>query len=319
MNWSYSTHQVMRRCQRQLVFQYVIASAQASDPLRREVFLLKQLQSQAAWRGSVIHRVLATDFLDALRARSVPDTGTLARSARDLAAQQFAFSAERRYREGGMSKHRAGALYCALYEHDHGIPLSEDALEAAFETIDVAFARLAAAGDFVDYLRRGSRHFSELALTFPFAGGTVKATVDLLVEFAGPRVAVVDWKIGSSVTSDYSKQLLLYALAVERCGRWPGVRALDVELWEANLLQGDIRRRAIDQTAVSEVEDYAYRGMRELEALVGGVGADVDVTEFDVAARPVVCSFCNFASVCLDAAVAVTQPTQAESVQETLW
>lgn len=76
----------------------------------------------------------------------------------------------------------------------------------------------------------------------------------------------MDWKIGESETSDYSRQLLVYALAVARSGQWPGVDAEAVRLSEVNLLKNQIRQHAVTQERLEEAEDFACRGVSELRA-----------------------------------------------------
>lgn len=95
-----------------------MASHNAKDPERREAYILKQLQHVNAWQGSLVHRVLATKFLAALRSGWPMDFDDLAAAAYELALRQFGFSANRRYREPGQSKRAAGGDYCALFEHE---------------------------------------------------------------------------------------------------------------------------------------------------------------------------------------------------------
>lgn len=77
MKWSYSGHRAMRTCQRQFSFAHIMASHNARDPERREAHILKQLQQLTAWQGSVVHRILATDFLRALQVGASVDWAAL--------------------------------------------------------------------------------------------------------------------------------------------------------------------------------------------------------------------------------------------------
>src|SRR2546426_7635325 len=102
----------MQRCQRQLIFGHMMASHNARDPQRREAHLLKQLQHLSAWQGSVVHRVLATEFLVTLRERRALDPGAFTAAAQELAQRQYTFSVTKRYREPAQSKSAAGQEYC---------------------------------------------------------------------------------------------------------------------------------------------------------------------------------------------------------------
>src|SRR4051794_24761769 len=108
MRWSYSAHTTLRRCQRQYIFGHMMAAHNAKDPLRREAYILKQLQQVSAWQGSVVHAVLASQFVPALRIGRAPRPSALCPAAIDLARRQFAFSAAKRYREPGLTKSAAG-------------------------------------------------------------------------------------------------------------------------------------------------------------------------------------------------------------------
>src|SRR5436190_7051634 len=164
MKWSVSAHNSMRRCQRLFVFGQVVASHKARDPLRREAYLLKQLQSLSTWQGSIVHKVLATTFLSDVRAGRVIDPAALSAAAHDIARRQFAFSAARRYREPGQTKGAAGDEYCALYEHEYGQDISSEQLDTVYATITRCFEHLAGHEAFLAQLSASSAHLAELPL-----------------------------------------------------------------------------------------------------------------------------------------------------------
>ena len=320
MKWSVSAHNAMRRCQRLFVFGQVMASHNARDPLRREAYLLKQLQSLSTWQGSIVHKVLATTFLSDVRAGRAIDPAALSSAAHDLARRQFAFSAARRYREPGQTKGAAGDAYCALFEHEYGQDISPEQLDIVYATITHCFEHLAGQEAFLARLSAGSGHLAEQPLNFSLAGATITATPDLIYIGANGRLVVVDWKVAGSETSDYSWQLLVYALAVARCGRWPTVDAEAIELYEANLLRNQVRQHPVSAQRLQEAEDFIYRSLVEREALVGKDRFDdLDLDEFEVAERPGTCYHCNFGSLCLRQLEAAGCSEEARMVQERLW
>src|SRR5207248_158777 len=91
----------MRTCQRRLFLGNAMASHAARDVNRREAYLLIQLSQLAAWQGSIVHRVLATDFQKIVQSGRSIDPAALTATACHLARRQFAFSEARRYREPG--------------------------------------------------------------------------------------------------------------------------------------------------------------------------------------------------------------------------
>ena len=320
MKWSVSAHNVMRRCQRLFVFGQVMAAHNARDPLRREAYLLKQLQSISTRQGSIVHKVLATSFLSDVRAGRAIDPAALSAAAHDLARRQFAFSAARRYREPGQTKGAAGDEYCALYEHEYGQDISPEQLDMVYTTITRCFEHLAGQETYLARLSAGSAHLAELPLNFSLAGATITATLDLVYLGANGQLVVVDWKVARSETSDYSWQLLVYALAVARCGRWPTVNAEAIELYEANLLRNQVRQHPVSAQRLQEAEDFIYRSLVEREALIGKDRFDdLDLNEFEVAERPGTCYHCNFGSLCLRQLEEAGCSEEAQMVQERLW
>jgi len=320
MKWSISAHNAMRRCQRLFVFGQLMASHNARDQLRREAYLLKQLQSISTWRGSIVHKVLATAFLSDVQEGRAIDPAGLSSVAHDLARRQFAFSAAKRYREPGQTKGASGDEYCALYEHEYGQEIPPEQLDTVYATITRCFEHLAGQEAFLARLSAGSAHLAEQPLNFSLAGATITATLDLVYRDANGRLVVVDWKVADSETSDYSWQLLVYALAVARCGRWPTVRADAIELYEANLLRNQVHQHSISAQRLQEAEDFIYRSLVERDALVGKDRFDdLDLDEFEVAERPGTCYHCNFGSLCLRQLEEAGCSDKAQMVQERLW
>ena len=320
MKWSYSVHTAMRRCQRLLAFAHVMASHNARDPQRREAYILKQLQHLSAWQGSLVHKVLATTFLEDLRATRPVNPPALAAAAQDLARRQLAFSAARRYREPGQTKRAAGDAYCALSEHELGWEISPQVLRGVHATIRRCFENLAAQTNFLARLYAGFGHMAECPLTFRFNEASVAATPDLVFLRAEGQPTVVDWKITEGETNDYSRQVLIYALAVARCGHWSRVSAEAIELYEVNLLKNRIRQHRVTDERLEETEDFIYRSIMELKTLVGdGRFGELDLDEFEVAEQPATCSHCHFRLLCIRQLEATGRAAEAQMVQGRLW
>lgn len=320
MRWSYSVHMAMRRCQRLLVFAHVMASHNARDPERREAYILKQLQHLSAWQGNLLHSVLATDFLADLRAARPLNPTALSEAALDLALRQLAFSAAGRYRQPGQTKRAAGDEYCALSAHEYGWEITPDTLREMYTHITRCFENLATQTQFLAHVYAGLEHVAEQPLTFRLNGATVAATPDLVFLRPEGQPTVVDWKVAESETSDYSRQVLIYALAVARSGHWPGVSAEAIELYEVNLLKNRIYQHPVTAERLEETEDFIYRSLVELDTLVGhGRFGDVDLDEFEVAEKPGTCSHCHFRSLCIRRLEATGRAAEAHMVQRRLW
>jgi hypothetical protein len=320
VKWSYSSHRMMRKCQRQYAFARLVAAHNATDPNRREAYILKQLQSLAAWQGSIVHKVLASDFLADLRAGRLPDATRLTDAAHNLATRQFAFSEARRYREPGMSKAAAGNDYCALFDHERGREVAPVALESTFATISDCFHNLAGKRAFLEELLSGYGHEAELRVRFNLDDVNVESQLDLVFWRPDRGLSVVDWKVSREETSENAFQLLTYAIAASRSQRWPGISATDIHLYEANLLKNEIRAHSASAERLEEAEDFIYRGVLGFKALLGnGTVSESDLEEFEVANKPTTCMYCNFGPLCIERLETTCRISDAEVIQGRLW
>jgi hypothetical protein len=306
MRWSYSTQRTLERCHRQLAFAQVVAAHNARDPERREAYVLRQIQSVAAWQGSLVHAVLATQVRDALRwGRSIrPDR--LTRAVRTLATRQWAFSAARQYRLPGQSKASGGAAYCALDLHERGATAGPDIIDAVAAVAQRCFTHLAQQTELLEVLRGSSRLTTEVPLTSQMAGVRVVATPDLLATHEDGGLAIVDWKVSAYEESRHSRQLGLYALLALRSGRWPALTLETLRLYEVNLWQDRIHVHTVDEEQMRDAAAYVEHGVRGLRRVLGeGTYAHLDLDGLAIAPAAETCAGCSFAGLCvrrLDAA-----------------
>ncbi len=324
MKWSHSAHVAMRRCQRLFAIGHIMASPTAKDPDRREAYILKQLQPLANWQGSLVHQVLASRFFadHVIAGRSV-DAAALTAAAQDLARRQFAFSAARRYREPGMTKSAAGDAYCALLDHEQGREILPERLTALHANLARCFQNLASQRELLAMIATGFDHRAELRLTFRLGDWRLPvatATLDLVFLQPDGGLGIVDWKVGESRTSDHGRQLFTYALAVDRSGYWPGVVPEAIELYEVNLLTNHMRQHPVTAERLDEAEDFVYRSLVEMDALVDGhAGEDLDLSEFEVADNPMSCQYCNVGPLCVRLLKETGRLAEAVAIQGRLW
>lgn len=300
MWWSPTTHRIMRICQRQLVYDQKIASPTTNDSVRREAFLLRQLQTLPEWHGTLVHLTMQHGLTPRLRDRRSFNAEDLTRYAVALAARQWDFSERRRFREEGMVKTAQGEEYCALEVHEAEPFLSKaEALQEVEAFVQDCFHHLMEQSDLIARLQRGFGFVAEHQLTFPLNGATVRATPDLVFRLPENRLCIVDWKAVSSETDDYANQLYLYALAALRSERWSSIEPENILLCEANLLLGRVREYAVTRERLAAAEDFAYASIREMTTLLAGVSKnDFQIEDYETAEKATTCALCAFRSLC---------------------
>lgn len=301
MKFSFSSERCFRRCQRQYYFREIAAWHNAKDPLRREAFVLKQLKTIELWRGSLVHRGIERFVVPAMEAGVAVDWGSAADQTVDMARRQFRFSAERKYRQKGLSKAAAGDDYCALLPHERGEAVGDGELAEVEGVVRTAYANLAQIGEFWAGVRGVRRFFAELPLVTDYEGAKVEGHVDLMYFRGFGRPTIVDWKLyEGSGGSDAAHQTALYAWLLCRMPNWRVTDPTQVELLEVQLL-GDARliRHRCDAATLELMEDRLYRGIDDVRSLTGGLAyADVGVEDFGYAASPGTCAFCPFRRLC---------------------
>ena len=300
LEWAFSTHGRMRRCQRQLFFGSIAAWHNAKDPLRRESFLLSQVKSLDAWRGNLVHKAIELFVVPCWQARQVVPWEAVIQQTRDLGTRQFAFSEKRRYREAGMSKSKAGDEYCALFGHEFGLAPTAADLEATLKSVERSLANLAGMESFLNHVAGRSFYRSEATISAEYNGVRIQGVIDLVFSGAYGRYGVVDWKdYAASSTTEARLQMSLYAWLLCKASTWRVSAPESIELWEINLGLPAARQHRIDQVAFDELEDFIYRSTEELRVLCGdGTYRATDLENYEYTENPNSCRFCPYQNVC---------------------
>jgi CRISPR/Cas system-associated exonuclease Cas4 (RecB family) len=300
LEWAFSTHGRMRRCQRQLFFGSIAAWHNAKDPLRRESFLLSQVKSMDAWRGNLVHQAIQSFVVPRWQSRQAVPWDSVIQGTRDLGARQFAFSEKRRYREVGMSKSKAGDEYCALFGHEFGIAPPEKELEETLNSVERSLRNLAGMEKFLAHVVGRNFYRSETAVSAEYNGVRIQGVIDLVFSGAYGHYGVVDWKdYSASSTTEARLQMSLYAWLLCKAPTWRVSQPENIELWEINLGLPSAQPYHLDQSDFDELEDFLYRSTEALRALSGdGVYRAGDLENYEYTENPNSCRFCPYQNVC---------------------
>ncbi len=258
--------------------------------------MLNKLRGLDEWRGHVVHLALEHHFVPSLKERRMLSCEELTAETLRLAERQFLFSQRGNYKKAEGDKN--GLDYLALREHEYGLAIRDDRLETIYQQIRQCYEFLYSQTRFLDFLQQANWYTSEPGLDFYLDGQKIIAKLDLVLSYRNSKLCIIDWKIGESQTSDYSRQLELYAMAALK--KWPNFKVEDLLLVEANLLQGEIKKHSIDADGLLEIEDFIFRSLSDIKALTANRPyPEQELSDYDFANSPGSCHFCKFERLCV--------------------
>jgi hypothetical protein len=298
-----------RRCARQWSYDTLIASAHVKpDSPRREVHLLSQVQSVAAWRGNLVDQIITRRVLPAIEKGWHVKPCNLLAYARTMFHDQLVFARQNRMREPGMTKEKAADSFAALASVEYGLGLSEDEVEQAWTDVEKALTNLLEMQELLALMQKADKLIAQRPLTFPHFQVNFRAVPDVIAFFTDEPPLIVDWKVHFKGTHDYRLQLAAYALALIRCNphsdfpcslsRWSPT---DIRLIEAQLLTQQQREYKLSDDDIAEVDDYiADAAIEMMLAADGKSNGDIDPFDFPVTANPENCRWCPFRRICTE-------------------
>ncbi len=293
MVWSFSAHGSFRKCPRQWFYKRVYSNSRSKDLLRREAHRLSKLESIQAWRGKIVDTIISQTIIPSLKWKQPCNLD----NARKKADQLFAV---------GRAQRAAGNGGVGFFEAEYGLPLNEESFTNARAEIHAALDNLYKAGPLWTSLQLATVLVPQRPLSFKNGQASVRVVPDLIA-FQTPRApAVFDWKVNAYPMRDYWLQLVTGAIGVTRCNPhrdWPHAAARhdphEVELFEVQLLTGDVRAHSITEADVQDAEDFISISAGQMElAFDGREPKDIRPEEFPVASEPRTCQTCPFKKPC---------------------
>jgi hypothetical protein len=209
---------------------------------------------------------------------------------------------------------RAADVSCRLFEHEYGIDLPEDQLEALTnetsnwiecflgwaEDVDLRKAVAAASQCWID-----PDTFGPSAPGFRIEGRQVLVKVDLALKTRHGMFEIWDWKTGKLRESN-PRRIDPAALQVNVYQLWPHLQfGVPLENIRAHLVYV-ARQPAEDMVHEidADIREYVLSIVRRsLDRVVlfsgRGTAADLDIEDFDYATAPGMCRTCSFKRICL--------------------
>lgn len=293
MIWSFSAHSSFRKCPRQWFYKRSYANSRANDPLRREAQRLSKLEGLRAWRGKIVDTIISEVIIPSLRWNTPCSVDQAKTKADQLFLQQRA--------------QRIGTNREAIFfEVEYGLPLTEELFADAREEIHTALDNFYKAEPVWALLKQAKTLVPQRPLSFKHGAVSVRVVPDLICFHTSRAPAVLDWKVNTYPMRDYWLQLVTGAMGVTRCNAhrdWPiGAakrNAHEVELFEVQLLTGDIRSHMISENDVHDAEDFISISSAEMGlACAGCKPSDLRPEDFPVTCEPKTCQFCPFKKLC---------------------
>lgn len=304
MNWSISISKVFSSCPRKWAY-YQIAHWQPSNPFKRGLYLLKQLKSIYAWRGSIVDTVIENNVVPRLRSGIIPEKDEIIEHSRRLVEQQLEFGLQSRHKEPGMTKTKGGDDYCAFYDIEYGDKLNADKLQVAKTDIELALTNLLDSDILQEISTKRCHLISQRRITTKFDGMTVISVPDLIVFYDDGPPMIIDWKVHAYRNTDYGLQLGIYGYvlskskphrdfpvrAMQHCGK-----ACDMRLIEFQLLRNQVKTYTLCDSDICDIEDYIHSSGEKMQYLSQISG--MDLNQFPTTNFSNTCLPCQFKKVC---------------------
>jgi len=306
MKWSISKSKMFRECQRKWYYYEIMASHGKKDHSRREVFLLKQLQSVYAWRGSLVDTVIETLIVPKIGFNNFPSEQEVIDYSMQLVERQLEFGKAKKHLCQDITKSSAG--YCAFYEIAYNGGLKEEEIDKAKEDIRNALTNLMRSDLISEFRREKPYLVAQRKITLDFNGTTISCTPDLIAFYRDRPPKIVDWKVHTFGNTQYWLQLGVYGFVLSKTkphndfSRYLSEHPADptgFDLVEYQLLNNTQRRYTLSQQDLIDIEDYIFQSITQMNRLLGEKKyGEIEVNKFQTAYSPDSCKKCQFKHVC---------------------
>ena len=293
-SWSFSRNSTFETCKRRYYYERygMWGGWEAADGTRtRTLYLLRQVTSRAAWRGSSVHGMIE-QILKGLRTtrRLLPLSEAVDR-LRERMRSDFRASKQGLYRT---DPKRA----CRLFEHEYRITVSDEAWRETYETAERCLRLFYTGGPLRLCQDVGVDHWLDVEelVDFTHEGAKVWAKPDFAYRQPSGAPAIIDWKTGRLDPLRESRQAAVFAFYAAH--RWNAAPET-VQVSEWSLADG--ARKVVQVTADFLVSTAAYIRERiaAMQALLRDPDGNIAVEDdFPMVESPEVCRWCNFRRIC---------------------
>lgn len=260
------------------------------DPVARELYILKNLQTRQMWAGDKVHQAVEQALLAARKGMPPPTAdGLVDRTLRTM-RQDFRDSRAGRYRQEPKKT-------CGLVEHAYAVDLDAAAWKETADRVAACIRTFLASGTYAELCGISDDRWLELETLRTLDMGGVDAYVKLDLAYRqDPEIVIYDWKTGRGGGDEVALQFAVYALyAMET---WQ-VNADQVRAREFNLDRDEITDHPVTDEVVAAAHDYILESIGEMQGLLDDIDANTASEEtFPLADDETTCRHCVFRKVC---------------------
>jgi hypothetical protein len=305
MEWSISKSKIFAKCPRKWYYYAMVANPRSNDPLRKEAYHLKQLQSVFAWRGSLVDSVIQHFLVPEIRKHNLPSEEKVLEYASQLMEKQIAFGQQKKHLCDEVTKSTTDG-YCAFFDIEYGQGLAEADLQKAKEDVAFSLKNLLHSEFLKDIVENNLYTIAQRELGFQLdADIQITATPDMVVFFKDRPPTIVDWKVHAFGNTEAWLQLGIYAIALCKTkphkdfpNGWERLPS-NIRLIEFQLLKNFQREYSIKPEDIVDIEDYAYESSLQMKRVVNGKKyPELDAAPFQTARSPGDCEKCQFKKLC---------------------
>ncbi len=303
---SFSNFRLFQKCQRQWFLKSKVWCANTKDAYRLKVIELSNLKSIHALRGDVVDYTIDRHIVATLNKGYAAELDDTLEFANEIFLARRAFAEQKLYKDASIKKSYNQEKYAALIELEMGKGLSEEDWDKAWTDVETSLTNLLCNDEVVELLEEADYLVAQRSLNFKYDDVSVRGVPDLILFWNNRPPLIIDWKVHFTGTRSYIDQLLLYALALNRCKPHrdfkqylEGHSILDYELLEYQLLRNIPRQYRISQQLIDNTEeklsDYIYKLNRAGSEMKL---KDLNFEDFDTAHDGETCLICPFQKLC---------------------
>ncbi len=310
MKWSVSKSKTFRLCQRKWFYSDIYGAWNAKVENRREAYLLGNLQSIQAWRGTLVDSIIENFIIKKMYFENrVPVIEETIDYADALIQKQLAFGINQRFREQRMTKAKAKDEYAAFFDIEYKGQLDSTHIQTAINEIHTALRNLINSGLLQKLsATKGAKIIPQHIMQIPMDGFTIVSVPDLIVLYADKPPLIVDWKVHAGRNTDYWLQLGIYAYVLHNlCSSKPprdfpefhhnpNYEPHEIGLIEFQLLANIQKEYNLTEEEICGIEDYIYKYGTIMTTFFDE--DKLDPRNYQTALRASVCSYCEYKKLC---------------------